>query len=679
MREWHAASDLAGLPGLPGSERAIRIRADKQGWRTRNRKTNEGCGRPATEYHLSSLPEAARAELVRRSIGEPELPIETQSPAPAPDLTQLADWQRRIVEARLAILAEVDRLAPAMGLQEARTTVAGLAAGGQLPEGLQASVSDANARDGVGRTLSARTLRRWSAAMAEDGPAALAPRDGQRARAAPPPWLSEVLRYYLRPSKPSIAQAYEHWADSLPPPARIGLPNLRAVQRAISSLGAIARNRGRMGPREIKRLRVYTVRDFAGLDPTDVYSADGHCADFEVQHPQHGRPFRPEILTIIDIATRLVVGWSVGLAESAWLVADALRHACTASGIPAIWYVDLGSGFNNGHMLGPATGLLRRLGATSENSLPYNSQARGVIEHVHQTLWVRAGRSLPAFVGRDMDPEARKLVYKRGRREIAQTGRSRYVMPWADFLGWAQERVDRYNARPHASLGRRSPNDVWQAWRDRGGAPILPSEAEAADLFRPYERRRVVRGQVQLFGQSYYSIELETLDRHGTDVQVGYDIHDPEQVWVRDLDGRLLCIAELDANKAPYFPQSRVERARETRAAARLKRLENHADEVRAELGGGAPPRPEPEPLTDEQRANAAAVLARLAPAEPAPTDGDRPIFESDIQMYRWLLEHPAQATEADWDYIARAARESAALRLQMQLEDKKNNRKVAV
>jgi putative transposase len=58
-------------------------------------------------------------------------------------------------------------------------------------------------------------------------------------------------------------------------------------------------------------------RDIAQLQPNDVWTADGHLR-CRGAASDAWRPFRPEITAIIDVATRRIIGWSVGLAESGW-------------------------------------------------------------------------------------------------------------------------------------------------------------------------------------------------------------------------------------------------------------------------------------------------------------------------------------------------------------------------
>ncbi|MDI4666736.1 hypothetical protein K9U40_20780 [Xanthobacter autotrophicus] len=77
MQEWWSPADLValGLPGLPTTDRAIQIMADRKGWRTGpqypdnekgvwRRRAGRGGG---YEYRIDVLPIAARSALVMRT------------------------------------------------------------------------------------------------------------------------------------------------------------------------------------------------------------------------------------------------------------------------------------------------------------------------------------------------------------------------------------------------------------------------------------------------------------------------------------------------------------------------------------------------------------------------------------------------------------------------------------
>ncbi len=195
---------------------------------------------------------------------------------------------------------------------------------GTLPASLQQLVPIANARAGKdgARTLSLRSLYRWHAEREAGGVNALAPKE--RAEASTPAWAPYFLKLYRIPSKPSIAESMERLAEQLPP--YIAMPSYDQVKRFLTRMDVVERNRGRMGPHELKAIRPYVMRDTSTLWPLDVVSADGHTLDAEVQHPKHGRPFRPEITSVIDYATHACVGWSVSLKENAFGVMEAILY-----------------------------------------------------------------------------------------------------------------------------------------------------------------------------------------------------------------------------------------------------------------------------------------------------------------------------------------------------------------
>ena len=64
MRDLYSAKELAGLPGMPGTERAIQYKGKSQNWQNR-RRNGRGGGR---EYHISSLPEETRIHLAALAI-----------------------------------------------------------------------------------------------------------------------------------------------------------------------------------------------------------------------------------------------------------------------------------------------------------------------------------------------------------------------------------------------------------------------------------------------------------------------------------------------------------------------------------------------------------------------------------------------------------------------------------
>jgi putative transposase len=643
-------------------------------------------GRPIkfvrTEDLFRLYPEARSCFEARRTTLATleKAPERATTPAPLADpdaVAGLKDWQRRRMDARIVILRHIETLQAELGLPRERV-IARLVAdadAGRLPGEIQALVSLANARAGqLGkRSFSRRTLFRWEKDFRK-GLQHLAP---QPMTFREPRWARALLDLYRQPQKPSL----RHCVGLLPGilPYGVTAPSYSAAMRWMTKVGEIEKNRGRMLDRELKVKLPFRRRTFEELTPLDVVSADGHTFDAEVRHPHHGRPFRPEITTVIDIATRKVIGWSVGLAESAIVVADAYRHCVLTHGVPALFYADNGSGYDNAQV----RALLERIGTTMTNSLPYNSQARGVIERLQKTLWVEmSAKLLPTYIGKDMDRQAKQIVYKHTRK----VENSPALMPWETFLAFVEAAVTAYNARPHSSLGKLkdddtrrvrhlAPGEVWKGFTDQGWTP--QATVEHLDELMPHEVRTVVRGELNLFGNMYFSRELTEWD--GYKVQVAYDVHDAARVWVRTMEGILICEAGFEANATRYFPESSVERAHYTRMQGQLKRLEEKAQRL-------LPSEPQApidiEDVTPQTLEVSAQQLRKLGLEEPgeAPneaqstfqdgTDRRRPFFKDGKEYALWILDHPLEADPEELAEVQTRLRKDPLYRTWLGRED---------
>lgn len=688
-----SAGDIAAmkLPGMPGSIQncssfIARVRADHPD--LVRKRAGRGGGLEVSE---AALPPEARAVLAGREQVARLAPAER--PASVTDLARTADdieadqrqlaarvtghltgRQRLVMEARATILLAIEAMAAASGAGKdaAIRALIDSAARGTLSEAQARVFTTANdkASGASGARVSRSSIYRWFAAREQAGVAGLAPL-ATRQKSDLPAWFDAFLPHYNRPSKPSVAEALRAYARTLPPGAPA--PAEKQVRRCLAKMPQLALMKGRMGKLAMRSRMAYTARDFSDLLPTSVYSADGKTFDAEIAHPIHGQPFRPELTTIVDIATRKVVGWSAALDESTFAVVDALRHACATAGIPAIFYTDRGPGYRNAAMDAPLTGFLARAGITPMRALPYNSQAKGAIERFNQ-VYTPSAKGMATYIGRDMDKEAKLLVFKTTRRELALTGTSRLLPGWDAFLAHVDRDIAAYNTRPHSSLPRlrdpqlgrnrhMTPDELW-ALKTENFDLIVPDADELADMFRPYVVRRTRRALVDWLGNSYFAPALEAHD--GREVIVGYDIHDASRVFVREIDlvdgdrvpGRLIAVAAFEGHKTRYVPLTAERAAMEKRAKGRLLRLERHAEEARQEL--------RPSALLEARTAAPSfppPAVAAPATAPPPAGGGDpssgpvvridgRPVFADDIAFARWCGENPSRVQTVDRAYL---------------------------
>lgn len=707
MKEWLTAQEIADavvrlrFSGLPTTKRRVQDHADREGWAECASLCRKRQGRGGgIEYHFSLLPErlvAAMQGEVAIAVAKADRAIRIEveeKRLQALSTASLRSRQRAVMEKRAEILSAITAWQIANGSSQREAILAFIAAqeeytaweaategreiGAQLSTGelglLQreprltafdgfdiapAALEIANDRSGGRRKIARSTIYEWFKARETVGVGALAP-VATKEQQGLPAGFADFLRFYALPTKPCATEALERYREHLTAPARdLTIEQVRYT--LAKKLNNIEKHVGREGLSTLKARLAYVQRSTENMWPTTIYTADGKTFDAEVTHPISGKPFKPEITSVVDVATRRCVGFAISLKENVIAVTEALRVACVAHGIPAIFYVDRGPGYKNKTFDSDVTGMMGRLSITKMHSLPYNSQARGIIERFNGSVWNPLARTLPTYLGEEMDREAAKAVHQQTRRDIRVFGHSKLLTPWEDFRQKCIDAIATYNAKPHTSLpkiedlqtGKRrhmSPDEFW-ADHVRNGFEPVPVEPELVDdLFRPYETRVVRRAQIEWNNNFYFHLDLEP--HHGDRVMVGYDFAEAHHVWVREIDrdhdgaevpGALICIAEFGGNKVDYVPKSFQQAAEEKRTRGRVRLLRNKLHDAETEL--------RPVGLIDLQPLDALPMIdVTPEPASVAetnvtalPVEPRRRVFASDEELAAWAIEHPSE------------------------------------
>ena len=656
-----------GLASFPTTERGVQLFAKKSGWpglpESLARKRVGRAGGGGTEYHFSLLPDTlqaaiagqrAKTALMVRHDDEAE---RDRRQIAALKISALSPGHRAVMEARAEILTSIEgyaisrgearawgiaRFLEAQAAFAARQEIEARRDAGDIltdreaaslarplmllaPEGFQldpARVEKANDRARGEASISARSIQRWFKARDEQGVLALAPVP-PKAPLPIPPGFAGFLKFYALPSKPSATDALGEYMKTVTDPTMaLTIAQVRNILKV--KLNSIERNVGREGLLTLRSRMPYVTRTTDDLWPTTVYTADGKTFDAEIADPVTRLPIRPEITTVLDAATRKVVGYSLSRKEAMITVAEALKNACASHGIPAIFYVDRGPGYKNKTFDGDHTGMMGRLGITKSHALPYNSQGKGLIERPNATIWDVLAKRLPTYIGSDMDKEAGKRVHKKTRAELKEFGQSNILPSWDAFVRLCNDRIGEYNDAEHTGLprfddpktGKRrhmTPNEAWAAHVASGFEPVPLDADEADDLFRPYETRIVRRALVTWNTNEYFHDALEAY--HEKEVMVGYDYHQADRVWVRDFDketgqpGKLICVAIFAGNAQRYIPLTTQQAAEEKRAKGRKARLMRKVADVDAELNA---------PFLLEQQTVQPADFIDVSPAKPA-------------------------------------------------------------
>ncbi|EEG3121456.1 DDE-type integrase/transposase/recombinase [Salmonella enterica subsp. enterica] len=616
-----SVNDLTGVPGLPGTVQGIRWtlnRATEQNpeWRRKREGTK------AFEYHIDCLPEQARAVVKRRlfnqvvasaencqadarisvtSKARQELVLMQKCPALATrEADKMTEQQRLIADARCVLVREVDRL---RNLSETRAgAIAFISAesrNGSLPERLQRAVDQANARKGKRAGVSVRSLQEWyslyhSTSDATQRLVLLAP--GQPGKLQPDncAWWVAFKSYYGVPTGDSAKAAWrkfkawwqEQYRDQ--PAVLAAMPSYDAVLRMLKKEPLYRRMAGRVSGSAKRAYEVYSKRDWSMMPVNGVWISDGKSLDMKVLHPIYNRPFTPELTMVIDGRTRVVVGWSLSLAENRFAVAEAYRHGMENFGKPLFVYSDNGGGEKNKMLDDEEVGIFSRMHVDHMTGIPGNPQARGIIERLNGVIPINLARRFATYNGRNADPEFVRVMSKnmvsltnalrQGKELTTEQKRTLGLIPdWNTLTQAVGEEIEKYNqSHEHSELPKvngqhMSPLAYRKFVLETEGDDIeYVTAQDLRDMFLPEEIRTAARGWIQLGTNDYFAKELIEVDQEK--VRVAFNPHDAQEVYIRRLDGTFVCTAIWNGNKRAPVPVARVEKAMQERANRQMKR-----------------------------------------------------------------------------------------------------------
>lgn len=614
------------LPCLPENIESIRYRAKTQGWEFIE-EVGKARGGRLKKYLVSSLPpdirnaiqqKQAEALFAEAQEAEAKMPVprqrrntEVMSPEAFAEAEKLLNGrQKKVANARCAVCMEILYRHNVGGLKKIHAMQAFLQdlEAGLLPESLMANLAAANDRSNEA-TVSIRSLKTWlplyeNAGSALERLVALAPKATRKVQdPMAVGWLPYFQRFYALPTKPKMAHAYEEfaqwWSANRPSDK---LPSYSAVRNTWAKLPPIVQERGRSTGSELKKLAAYVKRDWVtNLKPLQVGIIDGHSFKAQVRHPVHGQPFKPEVTLMIDGNTRLVTGYSLGLAESSMEVMNTVRHAVGVFGVPLVIYSDNGAGETAKRLDDEITGIFTRLGIRHETGIAGNPQGRGIIERWWKDNLIRLARSYPTFRGEGMDSGVKNLTYRKqmsafnalSKSKELSTEQQRHIAQvptWQQFAEDVKMVVEAYNNRPHSELPKNpdtgkhfTPVEFFRFQTARYELVYDKlTERELQTLFMPMETRVTRRGWLELHNESYFAQEL--VDYHGQTLHIAYDMADASYVMVYKPDHTLICKAVLNGNTRDAFAVPMLEKEQLKRAERKIKRAEQQAALARAEI-----------------------------------------------------------------------------------------------
>lgn len=207
---------------------------------------------------------------------------------------------------------------------------------------------------------------------------------------------------------------------------------------SVSSIWRVLRRRGLVVPEPHKRPRSSLIR-FAAELPNQLWQLDA-------THWALADGGSVEILNLVDDHSRLLLGATAVRTVRAADAVATFHQAAARAGYPAALLSDNAAVFSGGPRAGRVhlETELDRLGIRSSHARPYHPQTCGKVERLHQTQkrWLAK------------QPPARSLAELQGQLE-------RFRL--------------HYNAhRPHRALGRRTPQEVFEAKVKAGPGSMAP-------------------------------------------------------------------------------------------------------------------------------------------------------------------------------------------------------------
>ncbi|OOC52444.1 MULTISPECIES: Mu transposase C-terminal domain-containing protein [Nocardiopsis] len=307
--------------------------------------------------------------------------------------------------------------------------------------------------------------------------------------------------------------------------------------------------------------------------------------------PPRGAPVRPWMTTVLDDATRALVGWAITLTPHAGTVLTAIRMGLVHDAergpfgaVPAMVRIDRGLEFASAAV----SEALKALGVDVHRLPAYTPHRKGKVERFHRTLEQMLLTTLPGFTGGPRDAAGRlhgPVDDRPAARAAAETADVRpmgidvLVERVRDWVRW-------YNtAHEHAALGGRSPARAWEA----DPTPLARIDPERLrHLLLAGAERTVVKDGIHFANLTYLAPELQ--GRGGERVQVRHMPHDNRSIEVY-ARGEHLCTAYPQAHLTPEQVEDfrAAARAEAKRLRAAQRRSTRHSRAELAPMTGAAP------------------------------------------------------------------------------------------
>ena len=652
---WYSALELAGLPGLPSTERGIRKAADRESWPFRKKAKGKGF-----EFPFAALPVQAQATLALHAARTETVAETRQGEREAPDAA--------IAWALYAVATEKSKV-HAKNAFDALLAVEALVLGGTPLMKAREQVAERMRRDGI-RGGSVQSLCRWAGDVQgvdrKDWLAVLCPGyKGRTATAHIPAQAWDWYKgHYLTRARPSHADTYRRLqemaqAQGWEIPSAVTFR--RRFDKEVPRTTAVIR---RDGPEAARKLLPRVIRDALVFGAGEAVNGDGLKFDRLWVCFEDG-----EILNTAtgwfwqDIRTRRILAWRLGKTESTDLFRLA-TYDLTAICAPAHYWMDNTRVAANKQMTAGAKGR-KRFKADPEDGLGLLLMIGGEAHFTSVDSDTRNPGAKPIERAFGVGGLHEKVATNP--RVISLGGYSKATaIPVSLLREVIAEEVARFNAQKNrntqACNGLLSFDDAWEADVTQRPPRVLANSQrnlllmarEVVTTASDSGRIVIAAGRNGPARNAYWSEHMPQLA--GRKVAVHYDpdnLHAGAHIY--DLDGRYLCHAD-------YMPGAAFNSTDAAREAQKLQKRIAKANKAIAE---------------NETRMSAVERAALYEAAKPAPPDladtANGNVVHGVFQQHPKPERDAMRATGTDGD-VARAVRLDDYLK---RIQEAQNNNRI--
>ncbi|MCW8856081.1 MAG: Mu transposase C-terminal domain-containing protein [Kangiella sp.] len=318
MNRWLTVKQIAGLPGVPGTERAVRIKAKKEGWAKKRAKKGKGM-----LYDLNSLPAITQAHLLKN-----------ESPASKDECLVYSrellwrDYESATDSQKKAAKNKVEAISEAMELMQR-----GMAKGEAFKSAAKTHGITYQTLYNYHNKVKHYDKSDWLAALVRR-------KAGGAAKANMPEQAWEIYKAdYLRPEQPSASACY-HRLRLIADEKGWKLPSLRTFERRIESeVSRRVRILAREGKEALMALMPAQRRTVKDLHALEWVNGDGYQHNVFVSWTDE-KVERPKTWVWQDVYSRKILAYRVDVTENTDVLRLSFGDLIEQYGIPQTVTID---------------------------------------------------------------------------------------------------------------------------------------------------------------------------------------------------------------------------------------------------------------------------------------------------------------------------------------------------